>query len=439
MIDNEIEIAGRFVPADDLAERLLQHHKIDLVPAITIHKAYIHCTRCGSDCEKSAARISDTIYYCFECVNLGRLDSTMKLAAFPEINQFKEIDFPLTWKGKLTELQQQCSNQVVQAFKKQQDLLLWAVTGAGKTEISFAGIEWALQQQLRVAIASPRVDVCVELFPRYQEAFQDTSMILLHGKSTEKYQYRQLTICTTHQLLRFKQAFDILILDEVDAFPFANNPMLEMAAKRAVKVTGCRLLMTATPSKDLLQHYQTTYLPLRFHRHLLPQMKLHLCFNWNIKIYQGKLPAKFVRMVLQKIKMGQRFLIFVPRIKDLAVVDRVLSKKYQGKRCWETVYAGDEQRMEKVQMMRSEQVQFLITTTILERGVTFPGIDVMILGADERSFSVASLVQIAGRVGRKATRPFGNVDCFIGGYSKNVTLARQQIAEMNRRGRKIEG
>ena len=32
------------------------------------------------------------------------------------------------------------------------------------------------------------------------------------------YAYCPLTICTTHQLLRFKAAFDLIVVDEVDAF-----------------------------------------------------------------------------------------------------------------------------------------------------------------------------------------------------------------------------
>ncbi|WP_395378797.1 helicase-related protein [Fructilactobacillus frigidiflavus] len=115
----------------------------------------------------------------------------------------------------------------------------------------------------------------------------------------------------------------------------------------------------------------------------------------------------------------------------------MLTKKYQGKKCWDTVYSADEKRMEKVQAMRDEKLLFLITTTILERGVTFPGIDVIIFGGDERVFSVASLVQIAGRVGRKASRPTGDVDCYIGNYANNVAEARNQIKEMNWRGQAL--
>lgn len=437
MITDKEDLFGRLVPAQECDTKLLNITEIEKVAALTVNQTHVHCTRCNADCEKRIVKLPDENFYCNECLNLGRLDNTMQLVHLTERNQFK-VDYPvLTWEGKLTQLQQKCSDEIVAAFQNQQDKLLWAVTGAGKTEISFTGVAWALEHGLRVGIASPRVDVCTELFPRFQAAFQNTSMILLHGKSEEVYHYRQLTICTTHQLLRFQAAFDILIIDEVDAFPYANNQSLQLAAKRAVKSDGSMLLMTATPSKQLQNEYEIAYLPLRFHRHLLPQIKIHYCFNWKTKIYSGKIPERLIKAVRKKIQQKQRFLLFVPRISDLKVVNQVLEKRIKETKCWETVYSSDENRMEKVQKMRDGEYLFLITTTILERGVTFPGIDVMILGGDEHVFSVSSLVQIAGRVGRKLDRPTGNVDCYLGSYAKNVAAARAQITEMNRRGKQV--
>jgi competence protein ComFA len=43
----------------------------------------------------------------------------------------------------------------------------------------------------------------------------------------------------------------------------------------------------------------------------------------------------------------------------------------------------------------------LLTTTILERGVTFKHVWVIIIAADDAIYPPASLVQIAGRVGRR--------------------------------------
>lgn len=88
--------------------------------------------------------------------------------------------------------------------------------------------------------------------------------------------------------------------------------------------------------------------------------------------------------------------------------------------------------------MRDEKLQYLITTTILERGVTFPRIDVLIIGADDKTFSENALVQIAGRVGRSADRPTGLVQAYVQHINLKVRAAQKQIIMMNHRGEKLK-
>ena len=60
-----------------------------------------------------------------------------------------------------------------------------------------------------------------------------------------------LVVMTSHQLLRFKEAFDLLIIDEVDAFPFRDNDMLYFALENAKKINGNLLYLTATSTDKL--------------------------------------------------------------------------------------------------------------------------------------------------------------------------------------------
>ncbi|WP_370567499.1 hypothetical protein [Desemzia sp. RIT 804] len=71
-------------------------------------------------------------------------------------------------------------------------------------------------------------------------------------------------------------------------------------------------------------------------------------------------------------------------------------------------------------------------TTILERGVTFKDIDVLVLGAEDRTFTEAALVQIAGRAGRHKDYPKGEVLFFHYGQSKEMKQAQKQIRQMNK-------
>ena len=400
----------------------------------------IQCQRCGSRLNRQLAQLPAAQFYCYQCLQLGRVSTLTSLYHIPEPNKFT-TDPTLTWTGQLTSAQAACAAELQQHFARRQRHLLWAVTGAGKTEMLFPGIAWALAQGWRVALASPRVDVCLELYPRLQAAFAHVPIALLHGRNPAPYQYCQLTICTTHQLLRFRDAFDVLIIDEVDAFPFAANPRLGYAVEQARKPDSALLYLTATPSRALLKQVRhhtlsISYLPLRFHQHLLPTIRVSLQPRWWSQVQQGRLPLKVRRWIQQYVAVQQRFLIFVPRITQLAVVQQALVAAFptlQGL----TVHAADPERLAKVQAMRSQQVQYLITTTILERGVTFPGIDVIVLGADDAVFSTAALVQIAGRVGRSADRPTGAVRMVVGHYTRQLKAAQRQITQVNRKGRRL--
>ena len=101
-----------------------------------------------------------------------------------------------------------------------------------------------------------------------------------------------------------------------------------------------------------------------------------------------------------------------------------------------SVYSQDSKRKEKVMAMREDKLDFLITTTILERGVTFKNIDVLVIGSEERIYTESALVQIAGRAGRSAEYPKGDVIFFHYGQSKAMKSSVRQIRQMNDLARK---
>ena len=402
---------------------------------------WVTCRRCNACLIKERVRLPSGAYYCPVCLNLGRVTSHDRFYHLAEPNQFTPPTNPCTWQGQLSPLQERVASEVAAGMAAHQHRLLWAVTGAGKTEMIFPALTGALKRGERVAVASPRVDVCLELYPRLQAAFAGVPIALLHGKNPAPYQYRQLTICTTHQLLRFYHAFDNLVIDEVDAFPFAGDPALLFATHQAIKEGGGLLFLTATPSKELLQQVHqkklaVSYLPQRFHGHPLPQIQTVLVGKWRAKLTKGKLPNAVSAWLKQRVTKGQEFLLFLPHVADLAPVARAL-KENLGAVKFMTVHASDPQRLQKVQAMRERQLSFLVTTTILERGVTFPGIDVGVLGADEEVFSTAALVQIAGRVGRSKERPGGAVTFWVQENSRRIEEAKQQIKSMNWRARGV--
>lgn len=392
------------------------------------------CQRCG---QSQREALPNKQFYCRACLALGRVSTLDVLVSLPEPNQFNG-DTVLTWTGQLTAQQRQVSHALLATLAQKREHLVWAVTGAGKTEMLFPVIHRALQAKQRVAIVSPRIDVILELAPRLQAAFQQTPLVVLYGEQPQPYAYTQLVLATTHQMLRFLAAFDLLIIDEVDSFPFAGDAMLNFAVNKAKKTKSTVIYLTATPTKQLRQRVKrqqlaVSYLPLRFHQHLLPDIRLRLVNNWR-----HKLPMHFYQQVKQCLLAKRRLLIFVPHIADLKPIYAALSQRFP-EQLGDYVSADDAHRQAKVQRMRDGAVQFLVTTTILERGVTFPALDVLILGAEESVFSEHALVQMAGRVGRHPDYPSGLVIAYVTHVNYRVLAARHQIRQMNRRGQKLGG
>lgn len=423
----------------ELAELLIQErlnlNYFKLLPAIVEQNKGLVCVRCGCDVPKDQL-LPTKHYYCQQCLVLGRVTSDDYLVRLSLHYQYPVKHHVLTWSGELTAEQQAVSTHILQQFqvKKRPEQLLWAVTGAGKTEMTFPVIAAYLQAGRRVGFVSPRVDVCNELFPRLQAAFANCSVGLFHGQIHEPYQNQQLVIATTHQLLRFYQAFDLLIVDEVDAFPYAGDFMLQRAVAAAVKSDGGRLYLSATPPQQLLSATKQQKLPLhylarRFHGRQLPVPQV--IFG---KIFVGQEFSSQLQQLLQQwVSQQRRFLVFLPQIERLNQIETSFLALFPTAKT-ATVFAADPNRLAKIQAFREQKIDILFTTTILERGVTFADIDVLILAANHRNYSVASLVQIAGRVGRSADFANGQVIFYSEFYTLKMKRACQMIQHLNRQG-----
>lgn len=388
------------------------------------------CQRCGS---ADLCALPDQTWYCHSCLLIGRVQSDDYLLRIPGQN-FSPLSQAMTWQGRLTERQQQISQQLIVNYQKNQPSLVAAVTGAGKTEILFPLLDFCLKKGLRVCLAAPRVDVVEELYPRLQAAFVQIEIGKYHGQSGAEIKAQRLCLCSTHQLLKFYHAFDLLVLDEVDSFPFANNRMLHFAARNAVKKTQKLVFLTATPAANLLEKVQKGSLQLlrlnrRFHGFLLPvpEEKLYLRPFFT--------PTQINQHLLQEIKRvrDQRhpLLIFVARVSLIPILVNLLQKNLPAAAI-AGVHAGDPERLAKVAAFRKQELDILVTTTILERGVTFKHVWVIVLAADDPVFNTASLIQIAGRVGRDWQDPGGLIQFCYHHYTEAISQAVGQIKEMNK-------
>ena len=257
---------------------------------------------------------------------------------------------------------------------------------------------------------------------------------LLHGES-EPYFRTPLVIATTHQLLKFYKAFDLLIIDEVDAFPYVDNPVLYKAAKNAIKKEGNTLYLTATSTDELdkkvkKKEVSRYSLPRRFHGNSLVVPEIKWVSKIRQKIEKGKIPHDLLQLIKQQRQTTYPLLLFVSEI-ELGKQLKDILTKYFPKEKLGFVSSKTEDRLRIVEEFRNREVSILVSTTILERGVTFPLVDVFVIESNHRLFTKSTLVQISGRVGRSKERPTGQLLFLADGITKAMKNAVKEIKEMN--------
>lgn len=413
---------------------------------------YSVCTRCGNRKQSLMGKIPcqkchKTHLYCRHCIQMGRVMECEPLYEWTGPRpQWPVRTDACTWAGTLTSRQQHAAHKMVIAIKQApSDILIWAVCGAGKTEMLFPGIEQALKEGKRICLATPRSDVVRELLPRIKAAFKDVHIQGLYGGSKDNDGTAEFIISTTHQLYRYKNAFDVMIIDEVDAFPYHADPGLMYASKQALKETHTMIYLTATPRqayKDRINANKLScvFVPVRFHGHPLPVPRFKMCFSLQKDLQKYQPPKTFFQWLRKRENPKRQLLIFVPtiqlaekmtvEIQNISATQNVIPTSSS----ISFVHAEDDNRIEKVNKFRNNEINMLITTTILERGVTFPSVDVAILDAGHDVFDEAALVQMAGRAGRSANDPTGEVVFFHNGKTKAMVEAVQSIQDMNKRG-----
>jgi len=327
------------------------------------------------------------------------------------------------------------------AQRPEAGFLLWAVTGAGKTEMVFPLLESVLLRGGRALLATPRRDVVIELDLRIRKAFPQASVVTLYGGSEQRWERGEITLSTTHQLIRFHEAFDLVIIDELDAFPYVGDPMLHYAANKSVAPNGAKVLLSATPPAELQREARRGRLPhakvpVRYHRHPLPVPVLLQTATVAGMLYNKRLPASLVKAIQRSLQRGAQLFVFVQRIAQTEPMAELLRSCFPQHSSIMATSSQDPDRASKVQRFRQCEIRLLVTTTILERGVTIPRSDVFIMDADGGLFDEASLVQMAGRAGRSADDPFGHVYFCSKERNRAQLAAVSHIRNMNKLARK---
>jgi len=423
-------------PLEDLFQLLYLQGKAQVFPGVGYgKKGQMQCFRCGSsenikqsyclDCG------SNECCYCENCISMGESRECKPLYGFPYLGKSNPKQVDIRFDFELTAVQKDAAVGVWKFTKNSQfrKCLVWAACGAGKTEVSFPAIADVLTKGYKVLFAVPRKDTIIDIEKRVKKCFSGVEIAALYGGSSERFKKADLVLATTHQVLRFYEAFHLVVLDEVDAFPYHGSAMLYNALNRALHPKGKIVYMTATPPEYLLKmnknHIQIVTIPARHHGYPLPVPELVIDKSLKVKDDKLVIPEKAIEFLHQSVE-GEfsQVLIFVPTIFLSERVGAILKRTLElppfnnfGGSWVNYTHSQDPERDKKRESFLNGEFPVLVTTTLMERGINVPKVNVMVLFAENQYiFDTATLVQMAGRAGRMTNNPQSKV-WFVGAYT----------------------
>ncbi len=373
------------------------------------------CPFCGNT-NMDSIGVRNGKFYCRKCLSFRGQEAKSRIS--------KEKDVVWNLNYELSNDQAKLAQILLNNYQKKKNSFVYAVCGSGKTEIVLRVMSYAISKGQNVGFVVPRREVIIELSERFKKIFQSNTVTSVYGGHS-KMLIGDLVCCTTHQLYRYNQYFDLLIIDEIDAFPFRNNEVLNAFFKKSIR--GNFIMMSATPSQKYLSEFEKNggcivELFSRFHAYPLPVPEVFI-------MPKPMLIIKCYRLINNFIKNQKPIFIFTPTIKKCEEVFHNLKSIFPS---GNYVHSKRSNREQIIGDFKLNKYRYLVTTAVLERGVTVKGLQVIVFEANHSIYSSYSLVQIAGRVGRKKEEPEGEVIFLANELNEEINKSIRTIEEANK-------
>ncbi len=348
--------------------------------------------------------------YCRRCIKFKGKEANIAKYINPRYTKAR-LDY------SLSKEQTDLSNKIISSSD---DIYVNAVCGAGKTEITFAAIEKALASGKRVGYFIPRRAVVKEIVTRLRKAYPNIIISEVYGGHTQILD-GEIIVLTTHQAYRYHDVFGLIIVDEYDAFPFKDDELLKDLVNRSCY--GKKIYLSATFTRKDLEAKHSLSLNKRYHNKPLPLPTF-------INVDEALMFLMVLRKAKEIVQSKNIVFIYLPTIKKAR-------NYYLGfKRFFANVglfHSKLDNKSEVFNNIKSNTYDVVITTTILERGITIKNLDVIVAYADDEVFDTSTLIQIAGRVGRSIEKSDGKIYFLAKNKSKSIEECISRINDTNKK------
>ncbi|MDH7498699.1 MAG: DEAD/DEAH box helicase family protein, partial [Syntrophomonadaceae bacterium] len=418
------------------------------VPAVKISGETMACNRCGHNdrIKRAFCQVGRReCYFCEGCLMLGESTPCEALYAAPartrvEENYVRSVRLNLDISFSVSQYE---AFETLARFVRRDSLteaMVWTACGAGRTEMAFGAMREVLKRGGRVLVGVPRKEMTEELAWRLNQAFPGVSVAALQARPARVQKNPDIVLASTFQALKYYKNFDLVVLDEAEAFPHRASEMMVNALRRARKNEGKFIFITSTPEPALYARAQrgevkVVMVPLRHHGVPLPVPRVLVESD-----IQGerKVPARLFGLVRESLEEdGAQLLVIVPDHEASLRVGAYLGEEFRAigvqdlDRVLAATSAQDPERDRKVAAWVRGEFKLLVTTSLTRRGDQAPHTNMIILYADHEAFDEATLIQLAGRVGWSDAYPTGKVWLVAARMTRAIEGAVRKIRLLN--------
>ncbi len=356
-------------------------------------------------------------------------------------NDLDESDFLKIIPFELTNAQKKVVSQIKEDMRANtvMNRLVQGDVGSGKTMVAAIAMYLAVKNGYQAALMAPTTILANQHYIELTEYFKKLNITVeIITSSTTKRQKEKIVerlknneidiLIGTHSIIEDNVEFNnlgLVVTDEQHRFGVKQR--MKLSAKGTVVDT---IVMTATPIPRSLAIVLYGDLDLSVIDELPPGRKpVDTCVvndSYNQRVYN------FLR---KQISEGRQVYVVCPLVEeneelDLNSVEKLFEEyKNEFSNLNVAILHGKMKNKEKDEIMqdfKANKINILISTTVIEVGISVPNATVMVIENADR-FGLAALHQLRGRVGRGSASSY----CILKSNNKSP-IARQRLEIMHK-------
>jgi len=306
--------------------------------------------------------------------------------------------------------------------------------GMGKSVIYQVAVIAAVKAGSRVAILLPNERLAIQAYEEINSMWPDAEALLVNKKTKKDLTDKKLLVGTTTLLFREIGHLDVCVTDEQHRFSVEQRKFLANDKTHLIELSA-----TPIPRTQAMLSYGSM--------NVIKLTKRHCVQDIHTFIVKRDGAKDMVRHVKELVESGSSLLIVCPRKEqktDLEDDEVVIPSVQEVAAKWEKLFPGkvrimhsdtpDVEARQSLDDIKSGKANIMVSTTVLEVGLTINGLRALIIVHAER-FGVAQLHQLRGRLSRHGG--YGVCYLYLPVHVKEHTMERLNAVATTNDGLKL--